>query len=90
MKIGEIGYKTTLSAAIEACADSKEPLLFQQTEQGIEIVNVNEIKRSPFDPEPYRFTNPYEKLLPLKSNVIKGQFKKKRKNNNRKKSKRRK
>lgn len=85
--IGGIGVG--LHAAIEACAKSKDAVLMLSNEKGIEIVNVNEINRSPFAPEPTMLIKSYHNDL-VAPFIEPTNQKKYRKKNNRKKSKRRK
>lgn len=77
--------------AIEACANSNDTVLIQSNERGIEIVNINDINRSPFAPEPMLIKNyhlPLEGTVYSKIDTNPHQKKFRKKNNRKRKSKR--
>ena len=97
-KIAVIGVASVgLNAAIEACAKSKDTVLIQSNERGIEIVNVDEVNPA-FAPEPILITAPptmplfnQEGFYRVETSYTKPTTQKKfRKKNNRKHNKRRK
>lgn len=84
--IGNAGAGINL--AIEACAKSNDTVLIQSNDRGVEIININEVNRSSFAPEPMMIKNYRNDLAtPFIEPTNQKKFRKK---NNRKHNKRRK